>query len=193
MLHAIKHGLGHLFTLTGRDSRQEFWLYALFLLILRWIVGTVAAAPLMASTMSTAFDAARNSSDPQATATAVQANITAALPQLMVLTIVVGLVTMAMLVASLVRRLHDTGLSGWFVLLPGVPYLVTLAAAPHEVARTMAMMQQGPHQAGEVLHATNWSLAAVGWLALALLVALAARPSTSGANRYGPPPQDSRV
>ncbi len=190
MLHAIKHGLRNLFTLTGRDGRKQFWLYVVFLLLLRWVVSTVATVPLMASTMNTAFTAARNSTDPAATATAVQANITAALPQMMVLGIVISLITAAMLVSSLVRRLHDSGLSGWFALLPGVPYLISLAAAPREVAHTMAVMQQGPQQPGAVLHATNWSIAAIGWLALFLLVAVAARQSTPGTNRYGPEPVD---
>lgn len=193
MLHAIKHGLRNLFNLNGRDARQTFWYYALFLLLLRWIAGTLAAVPLMRSTMTTAFDATRNSADPDATATAVQANITAALPQLMVLGIVIGLISMAMLLASLVRRLHDANLSGWFVLLPGVPYLLALAAAPSQVAHTMEVMQRGAHQPGVMLHETNWSVAALGWLAFALLVALAARPSTPGANRYGPQPLDGQV
>lgn len=191
MLHAIKHGLRNLVTLTGRDGRKQFWLYAVFLLLLRWAVSTVATVPLMASTMNTAFTAARNSTDPAATATAVQTNITAALPQIMLLGIVISLITAAMLLSSLVRRLHDSGLSGWFALLPGVPYLISLAAAPREVAHTMAVMQQqGPGHPGAALHATNWSIAAIGWLALALLVAVAARPSTPGANRYGLEPVD---
>lgn len=192
MPNAIKHGLRNLFNLTGRDARQTFWYYSLFLMLLRWIVGTIVTVPLMRSTMTTAFEATRNSTDPEAAATAVQANITAALPQLMVVGIVIGVVTMAMLAASLVRRLHDANLSGWLVLLPGVPYALALASAPSQVAHTMAVMQSGVHQPGMMLRQTNWSVAALGWLALALLVALAVRPSTPGPNRYGPPPVDGQ-
>jgi uncharacterized membrane protein YhaH (DUF805 family) len=192
MPNAIKHGLRNLFNLNGRDARQTFWYYALFLILLRWIIGTLVTVPLMRSTMATAVEAARNSADPQTTATAVQANITAALPQLMVVGIVVGVVTVAMLVASLVRRLHDAGLSGWFVMLPGVPYALALASAPWQVAHTMAVMQSSVRQPGMMLRETNWSATALGWLALALLVALAARPSTPGTNSYGPPPLDER-
>jgi uncharacterized membrane protein YhaH (DUF805 family) len=190
MLHAIKHGLRNLANLSGRDSRRQFWFFALFLMLARWALGMVATVPLMASTMSTAMRSASTSADPQATATAVQANMTAALPQLMVIGMVIGVVSTAMLLASLVRRLHDSNLSGWFVLLPGVPYLASLAATPGQVAHTMQVMQRGPQTGGMMLRETNWSVAALAWLALALLVALAVRPATPGPNRYGAAPVD---
>lgn len=191
MIQAAKYGLRNLFNLSGRDSRQQFWLFVIFLLIMRWVLATVVTAPLMASTVGTAMHNVGVNADSDTAATAVQANITSALPQLMIIGFAISLITVAMLFAALVRRLHDSNLSGGFVLLPGVPYLLNLVATPSQVAHTMAIMQRGPN-AKMILHETNWWVAALAWLALVLLVGLTLRQSTRGANRYGPQPKDSR-
>lgn len=189
MIQAAKYGLRNLFNFSGRDNRRQFWLFAIFLMIVRWVLATAATALLMASTVGSAMHNVGANSDPETTATAVQANITSALPQLMIIGIIISLIIVAMLFAAFVRRLHDSNLSGWFALLPGVPYLLNLAATPGQVARTMAVMQRGPN-AHMILRETNWWVAALAWLALVLLAGLALRQSTPGTNRYGPEPVD---
>lgn len=90
------------------------------------------------------------------------------------------LLTLALLVPGLavtVRRLHDTGRSGWWVLLPLIPYaLVAITVASAAASGSMA----GLGAAG-----------LLGLIALACAIALLVfmiLPGTPGDNRYGPNP-----
>lgn len=86
------------------------------------------------------------------------------------------IVSMLLLPANLganVRRFHDRNLSGWWLLLPiGLLFLSFLA---------------GVNKAGG-------SVTLIAALSLAMCVgylAILCMPSQSGANRYGPPPEDA--
>lgn len=104
----------HYADFTGRARRREFWMFALFTAIITFIL----ELPLLASmpALMAASQSAQNG-DP------------AAMPSLPPLAwISIALVTLfglAMLVPSLavtVRRLHDTGKSGWWYLLSFIPF-----------------------------------------------------------------------
>ncbi|MBK8456238.1 MAG: DUF805 domain-containing protein [Phyllobacteriaceae bacterium] len=87
----------------GRARRKEYWGFVLF--------ATIALFALVA--IGTGIDAALGNFD--------SAN---GFP--LVLTALVGLLWLAIIVPGLavtVRRLHDIGLSGWFVLLQLIPYI----------------------------------------------------------------------
>lgn len=88
--------------------------------------------------------------------------------------IVSALLTLALLLPNLavsVRRLHDVGKSGWWILLPLAPWLCMIAF--------FFMFQ--------------WTLAMVfGVVTLAtwvLLIWWYAQPGTAGQNKYGPDPK----
>jgi uncharacterized membrane protein YhaH (DUF805 family) len=84
---------------SGRARRSEFWWWALFVVIVLTVVAGFAVA-------SGAVDEA-GSLDPDSGAA-----------------LAVGLVWLALILPNLavaVRRLHDTGKSGWFVLLGLIP------------------------------------------------------------------------
>jgi uncharacterized membrane protein YhaH (DUF805 family) len=88
--------------------------------------------------------------------------------------IITGLLSLALLLPNLgvsVRRLHDVGKSGWWILLPLAPWLLMIIC--------FFMFQ--------------WTLAMVfGVVTLAtwvLLIWWYAQPGTSGQNAYGPDPK----
>ena len=45
MLDAIKHGLANLFNVSGRDARQAFWFYVLFIYIVIIALGVRKSTP----------------------------------------------------------------------------------------------------------------------------------------------------
>lgn len=77
-----------------------------------------------------------------------------------------------------VRRLHDTNRSGWWILLPIVPYVVAIAMAGPAI-------MAGGLGAGLGL-AMLFML--VGFVCAIALIVFVCIPSTPGDNRYGPNP-----
>ncbi len=100
--------------------------------------------------------------------------VLAIIDRLIGMTILTGLLSLALLLPNLgigVRRLHDVGKSGWWILLPLAPWLLMLIC--------FFMFQ--------------WTLAMIfGLAALAcwiLLIYWYAQPGTSGQNKFGPEPK----
>lgn len=104
------------------------------------------------------------------------------------LTALFGLATIVPSIAVAVRRLHDTDRTGWWILLPTVPYILGL------VLGGAAMM------GGAAMGSGVGMMAGAGIAGLFMLIALIAdivlivfycMPGTPGDNRYGPNPEGS--
>lgn len=103
-LDAIKQGFRKYVTFSGRARRSEFWYWVLFSTLVSWVVGGWSVIPSF-------VDAASGNS-----------NTNAALG-----TGLSSLVSLALFLPSLavgVRRLHDTGRSGWWYIVPNALGLV---------------------------------------------------------------------
>ena len=114
---AVQVGLNKFFTPTGRASRSEFWWYALCL----WIVSgvfVVIGGFIMNHGMEQAW--------------------------LGIITEVIDAILVASIVCASIRRLHDTGKSGWNVLW----YLLPLVGWIIEVVLLCRASQPGENQYG---------------------------------------------
>lgn len=132
-------------TFTGRALRREYWLFYLFSIIV-----SVAAAIVDTALEPSSIDDAENNGPMQ---------VVAAL----------GLLIPSIAVA--VRRLHDIGRSGWYVLLP-------LAALPLFI---LMLIDQK----------IGIALGALAFLALVILqLVWLCRSGTPGPNRFGENPID---
>lgn len=92
----------------GRARRSEYWLFMLFQFVLITVAQTILMSIIFSS--FTAFDVTSNT-PPDA----------ADLSGFMILSNLVGLISLAFLIPSLavsVRRLHDTNRTGWWVVMP---------------------------------------------------------------------------
>lgn len=134
---------------TGRAPRAEYWWYTLAVIVVALLISTIESIVGLGGMF---------------------AGYGPLSLLLMLALLVPGL-------AVTVRRLHDTNRSGWWVLLPIIPYvLVAIVAGGAAASGSMA------------------GLGAAGLLGLvALVCAIAllvfmALPSTPGDNRYGPNP-----
>jgi len=152
---------------SGRSRRKEYWMYQLGLIILYTLIVVLALALGGFGIMS---------GDPTALASAAGGA--------MIIMILYFLVVLALFIPSLavlVRRLHDTDRSGWWVLAPIAPYLLVFAGA--------GMMAASPENAaaGGILSL----IGGLGTLALGItLFVFTVLDGTRGPNRFGPDPKN---
>jgi uncharacterized membrane protein YhaH (DUF805 family) len=199
MLKAIKHGLVNLLNFEGRDARQAFWYYVLFLYIVTLAISMVVTVPMMIQGFMTGIREGINasrSSDPVAAQAAVQAAMRNAMSGTISTSLWLGMVTgllmLAGLAAAFVRRLHDSNLSGLWALIPAAIQLGNLALAPTMVRQMMdnlAHMTPGDPAAGfRAMQGSVGAASLLGWAAIIAVVVLGVRKSSPGPNRYGEAP-----
>lgn len=135
---------------TGRASRAEYWWYGLAIIIVA-IVLSVIENILGLSHMIGMYGP-------------------------LSLLLMVG--TFVPSLAAGMRRLHDTGRSSWWILLPIVPYALALGLGGQ--AMVAGQMSAGAGIAMIML--------LLGLVAAIVLLVFLVLPSTPGENRYGPNP-----
>lgn len=99
MMNAVKNVFSNYVTFSGRASRSEYWFFVLFVILASFILSFVDAALGVYSLKA----------------------------QIGILSGIFSLAVLLPSIAVAVRRLHDTGSSGWWVLLIFVPLLGAIA------------------------------------------------------------------
>lgn len=199
MFEAIKHGLGNLLNFKGRDARQAFWYYVLFVWLVTTGISLIVNVPLMLEAGMSGFRegmAAGRSGDPAVVQAVTEASIAHSMMDIASSTMwvksVSAVLTVLLLGAALVRRLHDSEMSGWWALVPGSMQIANLFVAPIMMRRmieTMNRMQTADPMAGMRSMQSSMSSASVlGLVAILAVIALGIRQSTPGPNRYGEAP-----
>ena len=190
MFEAVRHGLANMFNPAGRDARQTFWYYVLFVVVLRFGAGMLVSVPLMLRTMGAVASAVKEGADPQTSQAAMMAQMADMMPRMIWMSVAIGLASMVLLAASVVRRLHDSNLGGWWLLVPGVPYAVVLAQMPAQLNRVTEMMTHLGDRAIDPATVMQGQMgyAALGWLSAIALIVLCVRKSSDGPNRFGDAP-----
>ena len=192
MLGSIRYNLANLTNFDGRDARQTFWYYVLFLYLIQMVAGMLVAIPMMVAMFSQMFAGIRAGADPDAMNAMMLEAMTGPLETTMWLGMGLGVVSLLALAASFVRRLHDSGLSGWWGLLPGGLYIGYLAWMPRQIAMLKDMLaqadalQQGSTPLGMMPGQELAMLSA--YVPLILLAVFGVRKSNPGPNRYGEAP-----
>lgn len=196
MLDAIKHGLGNLLNGNGRDARQAFWYYVLFIYLVTTAISMVFVMPMMIQGMMKGIQqgiAQGQGQDPAATQAAVQAvmmgSMSDLLPKMIWLTVAIGIIMLLSLAAAFVRRLHDSGLSGLWALVPAACQAVSIATMPSQLARMQQAMQTAdltnPAAGMLMMRGSMGAGQLLAWVAIGVVVALGVRKSTPGPNRFG--------
>lgn len=193
MLGAIRHALANLASPNGRDSRQTFWYWALALFLLRFGAGLTVSIPMTAKIMATAVHSVKvdQPQDPAAIAASVTRIVTESLPTMIWLQVALGVVTMALLVTSLIRRAHDSELPGWVVLVPGALYAGALSQMPGQIGTILAKLSHmdptAPPNAMTMMQGQG-SLVLLSYGAAALVLWIGLRKGSAGPNRFGAEP-----
>lgn len=192
MLGAIKHNFAHLLDFRGRDARQTFWFYVLFVFVVNMAVGFVIVIPFMGMLMSTVVMAAQTG-DPAAIEGAMAARMGEMLESMVWIGLGTGLLNVVLLAAALTRRLHDSNLAGRWGLLPlGLQAFTSIYAITRidelKALMTTVMSQVTDPQAAMAAQGQYMGQSLLGWVAIVAFVVLGVRDSTKGPNRYAEEP-----
>lgn len=190
-LAILRYHLTGLHRFSGRDSVDRFWVWAGTVVFLMFIGFSLAVVPFMAGSFARMDRFARENPE-LATRTAGPGHYSVSIeghhPELMPdfgpfigLTIALTIVAMLLLGASLVRRLHDSGRSGRWALLP-LPFLL---GGMWGMKLLFGNMAAEPDLRVFALLFLN-NVIYLGTIALLMLFTMLR--GTPGDNRYGPPP-----
>jgi uncharacterized membrane protein YhaH (DUF805 family) len=150
---------------SGRSRRMEFWMYQLGVWLL-WIALWIVMMVVGFGTASAARDPASG-----------MVGMFASLGIFMVVFAIVALGLFIPSLAVAVRRLHDTDRSGWWLLLPFAPYVLTII---------VAVMAGASQSSGLMGIAMIFNVLVL--VASIVLLVFYCLPGTAGPNKYGPDP-----
>jgi uncharacterized membrane protein YhaH (DUF805 family) len=141
---------------TGRAPRAEFWWYVLAVVILSIIARIIDS--LIGMTLVGSYG---------------------------LLSLIVALGLLVPNIAVGVRRLHDTNRSGWWLLLPIVPYCLAFVLGGAAMMGGAAMGSGAGAMAGAGIAGI---FALIGMVCAIVVLVFYCLPGTLGDNRYGPNP-----
>jgi uncharacterized membrane protein YhaH (DUF805 family) len=171
---SIRYNLANLLRLSGRDSRAQFWPYAIAIFLLSIVADIALFIPIMSDMMTRTIDYAR--AHPEGLPKPAPGQPPVLPPELMpdmgrliVPTTIVSVVVILLLAAAVVRRLHDRGKTGWWGALP-LPFQALAFIIGPTAARAMTAYPPKPSPLATLatLNSLCW------WAAVIVLIVLLA-------------------
>lgn len=191
MLGAIKYNLANLANFSGRDARQTFWYFVLGIVLLRFVAGMAISIPAMVTTFGSAMEAAKAGAEPEAFQQQINSQTIAMMEQMQWFTIGIGVISGLLLLAAVVRRLHDSDHSGWWAVIPVGLYGYALWNIPAQIQQAIALLDHiKPGRAPDPVAMMQGQVGsmAINWLPYLVVVIIGVLKSTPGPNRFGDSP-----
>lgn len=188
MLGSIKYNLSNLMNWKGRDARQTFWFYVLFLFIVQYAVGMLISMPMMGGLVRGAFTAAQQGASDAEMQARMMAQMAGYMRTSITLTSIVAIIAALLLTASFVRRLHDSDRPGWIAALAVILFVgskVLLWTKMDEIVNAMTRTQPQDIAAIMGIQSKLVSSSVLSWAAIIIVLAFGVWPSTQGPNRHG--------
>lgn len=134
ILASIRRGLGNARRFSGRDTRRQFWPYAIFLFLASTALTYVAMIPelmrMMTGIVELVERAQRDQIAGRAGPQAFPPELIPDFESTMIWSAVLTGIAIVLLAAAVTRRLHDRGWRGYWGLIP-LPFTVlAVALAP---------------------------------------------------------------
>ena len=209
----LRDHLTRLADFSGRENRQPFWLWILTVYLVQMVLSMLGMIPLMMRMMSgmqvlAGRDQAYLDAHPEFASQVMMGVMGPFLRDLMIFTAASGLLSLALIAAAVVRRLHDGDRSGWWAapvlavqIATPLAYWAMLprfftqigsmgsAASPDQVNAVMSSILPG--------FALIGLLGMLGFVFMILLIIFLAQRGTVGPNCHGPdllpPPVPTQV
>lgn len=192
MLAAIRYNLANLTNFGGRDARQTFWYYVLFLVIVQMAVSMLISIPMMGSAVSGAIEAAQAGMSEEAMQARMMTDMGGWFELTIWVSLAMGIVVILLLAASFVRRIHDSDHSGWWALLAIGAQLVSAGYTVSMIdrMRELMMLSMDPANLSEIMTRQKefMGFGLVGYIPLIVVVVFGVMKSSDGPNRFGPGP-----
>ncbi len=192
MWEIIRYQLSHLGDFSGRDVRRTFWVYLLFLVIVQILIGIVISAPMMGNIIGSVTQGVQSGMSEAEIQAATYASLSNSLEPMAVYSMVLRLVTAALLLASFVRRLHDAGFSGWLALIPVGTLLYSQIIGYLSLDHMQAMMDEaiasGNPQFVVAISSETAASGLIRWAGVLFVLIFGIMKSQPGPNRYGEEP-----
>lgn len=190
MIEAIKYNLANLTNFEGRESRPTFWWYVLFLIVVQYVISFIATVPMVFGAMGSAFDAVQSGASEQTMQADMFSAMADSMRTVMWVGVVLGVIAALMIVAAFVRRLHDSGRSGYWAIIPMVTQAIAMIASVRmmgqieeifttAISSDPAQLQQ--MQADLMLQSGGW----VGYIGYLVVIVFGVWSSDPGPNKYG--------
>ena len=181
---SLRRNFGNLFVFSGRDARGTFWPYALLIFLLGMVANVVMIVPVMADMFGRVITYLQRHPEgfPEPAPGQVQALPPELMPDFSAMLVpmaILGVATLFLYAAAVVRRLHDCDRTGWWAALPLPFHALALALTP----LTLANMTQ-PQLAGSPFSALLGLNSLAYWGTLILLIVFLASEGTPGPNRF---------
>lgn len=194
MLAAIRYNLSNLANVQGRDARQTFWYYVLFLVVMQFVIGMIASIPMYISLFTGMFDAmSQGLSEEEATRTMMLGMVDQIKTQAIVSS-VLGVIVAGLFIAAFVRRLHDGGFTGWIALVPIATQIFSVVYSLSFLDKLEEMMvanMDNMNSAGGnplAMQAEMGAYGLVGYIGYIVVIIFGVLPSQDGPNKYGDEP-----
>lgn len=192
MLGSIKYNLANLTNFDGRDARQTFWYYVLFLVVVQFAASMLVSIPITASTFSGAIKAAQTGMSEEALQAQMMAQMGGWFRISLWLSLVFSVLMAVLLVAALVRRIHDSGNSGWWGVVALIAQCVSIVHSYLMMDRMEELMivAAGPDGAEKILsiQAEMMGIGLTAYVPMIIVIVFGVMKSTNGPNRYGTEP-----
>lgn len=169
LIDPIRYNLRNLTRFSGRQGRPSFWIYVAATYVFFQVISMMVMAPVMFSMMSGPFPD--------------QTGVGSTVTTVMLISVGMMVLWLFLLLAAIVRRLHDRGLVGWFALLPAPGYALMMSHMPAWMEMFMRPEVELDLRRFEPL---MWG-GLVFYAGLGLLIVLLALKGQPGENRFGPP------
>lgn len=193
MIQSIRYNLANLGNFTGRDARSTFWWYMLFLILIQVVITIVVSIPMYAQMFGAAFEAAQRGADPEQLNAAMIAGLGDNVRTAAYFGTALSFISAGLFAASFVRRLHDSGKPGWWLVLALAPFLYTAVMNVVNIDDVIAMTKSAMTQtdANKALgdQSRLYFYSIIGWVGYLVTIAFGVLESDDGPNAYGEQPE----
>jgi uncharacterized membrane protein YhaH (DUF805 family) len=191
MRAALRYHFKHLLVFYGRDARQTFWYWFLFLFILNMAASLITTLPITLNALEAGFEAAK-SGDEAAAQAAMMSQMATMMKRIIMFSLAMGAVNLRLMAAPLVRRVHDSGNTGLWAIVAGAIYFASLVLTWSRADQAVALMRRlaaahDPQMVLGVQARLAWD-GLLGYVPLIMVIVFGLLKSTPGPNRYGERP-----
>ena len=178
---------GHLRCLlrfNGRERRTTFWLWVLICYGVQTVVGMAGG---MAVIWPLFRQADLSADTPSPTGAPLSADVSMSMGWFFAVIVASIVLAVGLLAAAIVRRLHDTGRSGWWAAPAAACQVATLTLFWRMFSAMFVpenSLANGPPPEFFLAFVSNL----LGMMAIVALIVCCCLPTQETSNRYGPPP-----